>query len=178
MKWRPKLGPEWIGAEPLSGYAVLAFAVVLIAIFWFSFSRNQDCLMLGLDGTWYRTMFAYEAVDRLAYGQTGVDALSGNFDAWYPLSPGSLLPHVLAMPFGATPPGKVFIYVVYSAFLAFAIYAVARAVRAGPAVALAAGLSMAILAGAGLTHRLAQFYPLFEMNPYWFQNTGLRGRLS
>ena len=173
MKWRPNLGPEWTGTEPLSKRALLVFAIVLAAIFWFSFSRNQDCLMLGLDGTWYRTMFAYETVDRPSYSQTGVDALSGNFDAWYPLSPGFLLPHTLALPFSDTPPGKAFIYSVFSVFLAFAICVLARAIRTGPAVALAAGLSMAILAAAGLINRLAQLYPLFELNPYWFESTGL-----
>ena len=173
MKWHLNLGAQWTGAEPLSRRAALAFAILILGIFWFSFSNNQDCLMFGLDGTWYRTMFANEAVDRLAYGQTGVDALSGNFDAWYPLSPGFLLPHALAMPFRATPPGKTFIYVVFSAFLALAIYVLARAVRAGPAVALMAGLSMPILAGAGLIKRLALLYPLFQSNPYWFESTGL-----
>jgi hypothetical protein len=172
MNWRPNLGAQWTGTEPLSGRAVLAFAAVLLGIFWFSFSRNQDCLMFGLDGTWYRTMFANEAVDRLNYGQTGVDALSGNFDAWYPLSPGFLLPYALALPFGLTP-GKTFIYFVFAGFLAIAIYVLARAVRAGPAVALTAGLAMAIFAGAGLTNRLAQLYPLFELNPFWFENTAL-----
>ncbi len=172
MNWRPNFRAQWTGTEPLSRRAVLAFAIVIFGIFWFSFSGNQDCLMFGLDGTWYRTMFANEAVDRLAYGQTGVDALSGNFDAWYPLSPGFLLPHALAMLFG-TPPGKAFIYLVFAAFLASAIYALARAVRIGPAVALTAGLSMPILAGAGLIKRLALLYPLFQSNPYWFESTGL-----
>jgi hypothetical protein len=173
MNWRPNFDAQWTGAEPLSGRVALAFAIAMFAIFWFSFYHNQDCLMLGLDGTWYHTMFAYEAVDRLAYSQTGVDALSGNFDAWYPLSPVFLLPHALAMLFSATPPGKAFVYMVFGAFLASAIYVLARAVRAGPAIGLTAGLSMTILAGAGLINRVAQFYPLFELNPYWFESTGL-----
>jgi hypothetical protein len=173
MNWRPNLGSQWPGAEPLSGRAVLAFAIVTLGIFWFSFFRNQDCLMFGSDGAWYRTMFAYEAVNQLAYSQTGVDALSGNFDAWYPLSPGFLLPHALAMLVGATVPGKTFIYLVFGAFLAFCIYILARTVRTGAAIGLTAGLSMPILAGAGLINRLAQFYPLFQVNPYWFESTGL-----
>ena len=77
------------------------------------------------------------------------------------------------MLFSAQPPGKAFIYIVLSAFLALAIYVLARAVRTGPAIGLTAGLSMTILAGAGLINRVAQFYPLFELNPYWFESTGL-----
>ena len=173
MSWRSNFGSQWTGTEPLSGRTTLALALVTLGVFWFSFSGNQDCLMFGLDGTWYRTMFANEAVDRVTYGQTGVDALSGNFDAWYPLNPGFLLPHALAMLFGISAPGKTFIYVVFSVFLGSAIYLLARAVRVGPVVALTAGLLMPILAAPGFINRLAQLYPLFQLNPYWFESTGL-----
>jgi hypothetical protein len=171
MDWRSNFGSQWTGTEPLSGRAKLALAIVVLGIFWFSFSANQNCLMFGLDGIWHRTMFANEAVDRPAYGQTGVDALSGSFDAWYPIRPGLLLPYAMAMPFGA--PAKAFTYFVFSSFLALAIYLLARAVRIGPAVALTAGLAMPILAGAGLTDRGAVLFPLFQINPNWFQSTSL-----
>jgi hypothetical protein len=161
------------GAESLSARAAAAFAVVAVAIFCLSFWQNQVCLMLGLDGTWYRTMFTYEALDRPLFSQTGVDALSGNFDAWYPLSPEYLLPHALALLFGATPPPKPFIFVVFSAFLASAIYAVARSVQADRATALTAAFLMPILAAAGLAGGVAKFMPFFEVNPYWFQATAL-----
>lgn len=161
------------GAESLSGRAVAAVAVIAIAIFCLSFWQNQVCLMLGLDGTWYRTMFASEALDRPLFSQTGVDALSGNFDAWYPLSPEYLLPHALTLLFSATPPAKPFIFVVFSIFLASSIYVVARAVQADRATALTAAFLMPILAGAGLAGTTAQLFTLFEANPYWFQVTGL-----
>lgn len=160
------------GVEPLSGRAVAAFVVVAIAIFCLAFWQNQACLMLGLDGTWYRSMFAYEALDRPLFSQTGVDALSGNFDAWYPLSPEYLLPHALALPFGAAP-AKPFMFVVFSVFLASGIYAVARSVQADRATALTAAFLMPILAAAGLAGQTAAFMPFFENNPYWFQATGL-----
>src|SRR5579872_5951474 len=133
------------GAESLSGRVVAAFVVVAIAIFGLAFWQNQACLMLGLDGTWYRSMFAYEAFDRPLFSQTGVDALSGNFDAWYPLSPEYLLPHALALPFSAIPPAKPFIFVVFSIFLALAMYVVARSVQADRAAALTAAFLMPIL---------------------------------
>ncbi len=161
------------GAEFLSGRAVAAFAVIAIAIFCLSFWQNQVCLMLGLDGTWYRTMFAYEALDRPLFSQTGVDALSGNFDAWYPLSPEYLLPHALALLFSATPPPKPFIFVVFGIFLASSIYAAARSVQADRATALTAAFLMPILAAAGLAGGVAKFMPFFEVNPYWFQATAL-----
>ncbi len=161
------------GAESLSGRVVAAFVVVAIAIFGLAFWQNQACLMLGLDGTWYRSMFAYEAFNRPLFSQTGVDALSGNFDAWYPLNPEYLLPHALALLVGATPPAKPFIFVVFSVFLASAIYAVARAVQADRATALIAAFLMPILAAAGLAGQTATFMPFFENNPYWFQATGL-----
>ena len=164
------LKPE---AESLSGRAAAAFAVVVIAIFALSFWQNQACLMLGLDGTWYRSMFAYEALDRPLFSQTGVDALSGNFDAWYPLSAEYLLPHALALLFGVTSPAKPFMFVVFSVFLALAMYAVARAVQADRATALTAAFLMPILAAAGLAGQTAQLFTLFENNPYWFQTTGL-----
>jgi hypothetical protein len=164
------LKPE---AESLSACAIAAFAVVAIAILWLGFWQNQACLMHGLDGVWYRTMFDYEALDRPLFSQTGVDALSGNFDAWYPLSPEYLLPHALALPFSAVPPGKPFIFVVFSIFLAVAIYAVARSVGASRAAALTGGFLMPLLAGAGVGGSKAQFFSLFENNPYWFQATGL-----
>jgi len=161
------------GTDSLSGRAVAAFAAVAVAIFGLSFWQNQVCLMLGLDGTWYRSMFAYEALDRPLFSQTGVDALSGNFDAWYPLSPEYLLPHALALLFGSTSPAKPFIFVVFSVFLASAIYAVARSVQADRATAMTAAFLMPILAAAGLAGQTATFMPLFENNPYWFQVTGL-----
>jgi hypothetical protein len=161
------------GTETLSGRAVAAFAVATVAIFCLSFWQNQVCLMLGLDGVWYRTMFAYEALARPLFSQTGVDALSGNFDAWYPLSPEYLLPHALALLFGATAPTKPFIYVVFGVFLASSIYAVARSIQADRATALTAGFLMPILAGAGLAGTTAQLFSLFENNPYWFQASGL-----
>src|ERR1051326_8891422 len=129
--------------------------------------------MLGLDGTWYRSMFAYEALDRPLFSQTGVDALSGNFDAWYPLSAEYLLPHALALLFGVTSPAKPFMFVFFSVFLALAMYAVARAVQADRATALTAAFLMPILAAAGLAGQTAMVMPLFENNPYWFQATGL-----
>jgi len=161
------------GVEFLSGRAVAAFAIIAIAIFCLSFWQNQACLMIGLDGTWYRTMFAYEALDRPLFSQTGVDALSGNFDAWYPLSPEYLLPHSLTLLFGAGSPAKAFIYAVFGIFLASSIYAVARSIQADRATALTAGFLMPILVGAGLAGTTAQLFSLFENNPYWFQGTGL-----
>jgi hypothetical protein len=161
------------GVESLSVRAAAAFAVVGIAIFCLSFWQNQVCLMLGLDGIWYRTMFAYEALNRFPFSQTGVDALSGNFDAWYPLNPEYLLPHALALLFSAAAPAKSFIFVVFSIFLASAIYAVARSVQADRSVALTAAFLMPILAAAGLAGTTAKFMPFFENNPYWFQSTGL-----
>jgi hypothetical protein len=161
------------GADSLSGRAVAVFAIVAIAIFGLAFWQNQACLMLGLDGTWYRSMFAYEALDRPLFSQTGVDALSGNFDAWYPLNPEYLLPHALALLLGATSPAKPFILVIFSVFLASAIYAVARSVQADRASALTAAFLMPILAAAGLAGQTATFMPFFATNPYWFQATGL-----
>src|ERR1051326_2391807 len=101
--------------------------------------------MLGLDGTWYRSMFAYEALDRPLFSQTGVDALSGNFDAWYPLSPEYLLPHALALLFGVTSPAKPFFFFVFSFFWAPAFYAFPRWVQADRAPALTAAFLMPIL---------------------------------
>jgi hypothetical protein len=171
MQRRFDIGP--LKPESLSGRAVAAFAAIAIAIFCLSFWQNQACLMQGLDGAWYRTMFAYEAYDRPLFSQAGVDALSGNFDAWYPLSPEYLLPHALTLLFSATPPAKPFIFVVFSIFLGSAIYAVARSVQADRATALTAGFLMPLLAGAGLAGTKAQLFSLFENNPYWFQATGL-----
>jgi len=173
MNWRSTAGAVWSGTEPLSVGAACAFALLIFVLFVAGFSANQPCLMLGLDGTWYRTMFDYEAIDRAWFTQTGVDALSGNFDAWYPLRPEFLLPHSLGLLFGSTAPSKTFIFVVFSTFLATAIYAVARCIGTGRATALTAALLMPILAGAGLADGVAQLYPLFEANPYWFQSTGL-----
>ena len=161
------------GTETLSGRAVAAFAAAMVAIFCLSFWQNQVCLMLGLDGVWYRAMFAYEAADRLPFSQTGVDALSGNFDAWYPLNPEYLLPHALALLFSATAPAKPLIFVVFSSFLAVSIYAVGRSVQADLATALTAGFLMPILGAAGLAGGVAELYPLLEANPYWFQSIGL-----
>lgn len=173
MILRPDERALWSGTEPLSRGATLLGALALLCVFYFSFSHNENCLMLGLDGSWYRAMFAYEAGDRIPFTQTGVDALSGSFDAWYPLRPEYLLPHAMTLPFASGAPSKSFIYVVYSVFLALSIYVVARTVDAGRAVALAAGLLMPILAAAGFLDHVAQLFPLFEANPYWFQSTGL-----
>ena len=170
---RSKISQLWAGAEPLSGWPALAFAALLPIVFYLGFSANQPCLMLGLDGTWYRTMFAYEALDRAPFTQTGVDALSGSFDAWYPLQREFLLPHALMLPFSSVAPGKVFIFVIFSMLLAAAIYALARSVQVGRAPALAAAVAMPVLAGAGLADGVAKFFPLFEANPYWFQSTAL-----
>jgi hypothetical protein len=164
---------RWTGAEPLSIPATLSFAIGFLGIVWFSFSQNEHCLMTGLDGNWYRVMFANEMVARAPFTQTGVDALSGNFDAWYPLRPEYLLPHALALPFGLPSFDKTYIYVLYSGLLALAIYLVARTLRTGRAVALAAGLLTCILAAPGFVDHLAQLFPLWQQNPYWFQNTAL-----
>lgn len=104
------------GAESLPRFALAVFAIVAVAIFCLSFWQNQACLMLRLDGTWYRTMFAYEALDRPLFSQTGVDALSGNFDAWYPLSPELLLPHALTLLFSTAQPAKPFILLSSASF--------------------------------------------------------------
>ena len=168
-----KIDQLWAGAEPLSGRAALGFAILVPAVFYLGFSTNEPCLMLGLDGNWYRTMFAYEAVDRAPFVQTGVDALSGNFDAWYPLRPELLLAHSVALLLGIAIPNKAFIFVVFSMFLAAAIYVLGRSIQAPRAIALTAALLMPILAAAGLSKSVAQFFPLFEANPYWFQSTAL-----
>ncbi len=172
MIWRQNDGALWTGAEPVSRSATLLGALAILGVFYFSFSHNEHCLMLGLDGSWYRAMFGYETGDRTPFTQTGVDALSGSFDAWYPLRPEYLLPHAAALPFASAAPSKSFIYVILSAFLTLSMYVVAHTVGAGRAVALAAGLLMPILAAAGFIDHIAQLYPLFEANPYWFQSTG------
>jgi hypothetical protein len=161
------------GMEFLSVRAAATFTAAAVALFCLSFWENQPCLMLGLDGAWYRTMFASEAIDRLPYSQLGVDPLSGSFDAWYPLNPEYLLPHALKLLFNPSPPGKPFIFVVFSIFLASSIYAVARSVQADRAAAMTAGFLMPILAAAGLAGTTAELYPLLEANPYWFQSIGL-----
>src|SRR5579862_8018724 len=149
---------EQINAEPVSRRAILIAFVLLIGCLYFSFSHNEKCLMLGLDGTWYRLLFPQEALDRVAFAQTGVDALSGSFDAYYPLQREYLLPSAIAALFTDALPSKGFIYFVYATFLLLSIYGLGRAVGVERPIAMLAGFSMAIFAPPGIVDHLSLFY--------------------
>jgi hypothetical protein len=151
----------------------MLWLLAIVALLGFTFWHNQQCLSAGLDGTWYRVMLGYEAIDRPAFAQTGVDALSGSFDAYYPLQREYLLPSALSLLFADRVPGVAMTYFVYGIFLVLAIYAVGRAAGFERPIALAAGFLMTILAPPGLINYPSQLYHLFELNPHWSETTGL-----
>ena len=156
-----------------SSRAALLWFLAIAVLLLFTFTHNEHCLSSGFDGEWYRVMFDYEALDRTPFAQTGVDALSGSFDAYYPLQREYLLPNAIAMLLGEPQLSRGATYFAYSLALLLAIYAVGRAVGVERPVALTGGFLMVILAPPGFVNYPSQFYHLFELNPQWFETTTL-----
>lgn len=158
--------------ESISGRASVLWLVGIALVLLFTFTHNRQCLSAGLDGTWYRVMFGYEAVDRVPFTETGVDAVAGSFDAYYPLQREYMLPSAIALLLGEPQLDRGMTYFVYSLILVAAIYALGRAVGVERGVALTGAVIMAVLAPPGLANRPSQLYHLFQLNPHWFQTTG------
>jgi hypothetical protein len=162
-----------MGAElpsSLSRWITAAVLVLCCAELFYSFAANKTCLMLGLDGNWYLTILHQEALGRQPFSQLGVDALTGNFDAYYPLQREYLLPTALTMAVGGGIPSKVFFYDTYAVLLLLAVYACGRAIGFGRPIAVGAGFLMASFALPGMANSIANFYPLFQANVFWSQS--------
>jgi hypothetical protein len=153
-------------ARLLAAAALLICAAALVA----AFAANRSCLMIGQDGAWYHAMLEQDAVSRPPFADTGVDALSGSFDAYYPLRRAYLLPTALTMAAGGGIPSRAFFYQVYGVLLLLSVFAVGRATGFATPVAIAAGFLMASFAPPGIVRSLSQFFPLFELNPFWSQS--------
>lgn len=152
---------------------MLLLFLVAIAIFHFSFYHNQTCLQIGNDGAAYRTYLDQQAIDRQPFTQTGVDALQGSFDAYYPLFLDYLLPSALLRPWIHSNPDKAATYFIFAIFLLIALSTAGCAVGLDPDAAFLGGFLIGILGLPGIVHRFSQLQTNFHLNPYWSQDVGL-----
>jgi hypothetical protein len=114
----------WSAADINLWTVAICFAIALLILFAI-FSGNRACLLMGLDGTAWVSMFDTQEMARAPFSQTGAEPLQGGFDAYYPAFREFAIPSLLAMPFSAAGASKVATYVIYAALMIIATYALA-----------------------------------------------------
>jgi hypothetical protein len=156
-------------ASLLSVRVTLGLFFASLFLLYLCFAYNEDCLLHDMDGTAWIVLFQAEELGRHPFAQTGVDPFQGNFDAFYPTYREYLLPSALALATGDALSGKTATYLIYAALLMIGSYVVARTVQIDRAPALLGSFLLPLLAFPSFYHRLAQFFPLFELNPHLSQ---------
>ncbi len=153
--------------------AILALVVAVLAVLYFSFASNEDCLEIGIDGALFAQYIDQQSIDRTSFTQTGVDALRGGFDAYYPLMREYLLPDALTQLFTGRVPGKTLTYFLYTPLIIFAVFVLARVLAVSWAVGLLAGFLFSILGLPGVVHHFGQLQGNLHLNPHWSEDISL-----
>jgi hypothetical protein len=159
--------------EAFSRSTTAMLLLIFLAILYFSFAQNTDCLLYGLDGALWRIMLQAQTTYRSLFTQTGVDPFQGSFDAWYQDRPEFLLPSGLGLLLTGSIPSNVVTYFVYGVFLFVAMYTFARTMRFEQPVCLLSGFLLPTLALPTLVHTNATLYGLFNVNPHISQIVSL-----
>src|SRR5262245_30621251 len=160
-------------ASLLSVRVTLGLFFALLFVLYLCFAYNQDCLLHDMDGTAWIVLFQGQELGRNPFTQTGVDPFGGNFDAFYPIYQEYLLPSALALVSGDALSGKTATYLIYAVLMMIGSYVVARTVQIDRAAALLGSFLLPLMAFPTFYHRLAQFFPLFEINPHLSQVVSL-----
>src|SRR3974390_1007090 len=120
----------WQATQPTDNLGLrstLFFLVCFAALLWLGLSHNKVCLLNDLDGETWKITIQSQVENRASFTFTGVDALQGNFDAWYPTYGEYLVPVALSNLLGLNPYGPLgdtFLYFTYAALLLIATYLV------------------------------------------------------
>ena len=157
----------------LSVRVTLGLFFASLFVLYLCFAYNEDCLLHDLDGTAWIVDFQAEELGRNPFTQTGVHPFEGNFDAFYPTYREYLLPSALALVSGDALSGKTATYLVYAVLMMIGSYVVARTVQIDRAAALLGSFLLPLMAFPTFYHRIAQFFPLFELNPHLSQVVSL-----
>jgi hypothetical protein len=160
-------------SETVSHGATALILLIFLGILYFSFAKNENCLLFGLDGMTWRIMLHAQTVYRSLFTQTGVDPFQGSFDSWFPDRPEFLLPSGLGLLFTGSVPNTVVTYFVYGAFLLCTAYSLARTIGFVRPVALLGAFLLPIFALPGLVHTDATLYGLFNVVPHASQVVSL-----
>jgi hypothetical protein len=150
-----------------------ALLLLMLGVLYFSFTRNDSCLLYGLDGNGWTITLSAQAANRTPFSQTGVDALEGSFDAYFPLFVEYLVPSVLTDVAAHAMPGKALTYFGYAVFLFFAAYIIARCIGMETFTALLGGFLLPVMGLPVFYAHGSVLYVLYDLNPHMSEIIGL-----
>jgi hypothetical protein len=153
--------------------ATAAFCLAFLALLYFSFAANEECILWQKDGTWWiiqgKTQLAY----RPLFSQVGVEPFEGSFDSYHPVFREYLLaPALTWLLFDSYPPKAMNVFV-YAAFLLLAAYSLARTVAIDRPTALLGAFLLPLLAFPAFVGEPSRFIYLFSLAPDIAQIVGL-----
>ncbi len=148
---------------------VLVCALLGALSLGYAMNVNKACFEIQQDGAGWQTYLDYQSRDRAPFTQTGVDALQGSFDAYYPLINDYTIPGAIYRLLGRPAPGPLGTYAIYVAVMIGAIFLVAVYFQVSSATALLGALIAGFFFPPLIVHHFALTFRFFHLNPHWMQ---------
>ena len=154
-------------------HATFLFCLAFMAILYFSFASNQECILWEKDGTTWGIQGRTQLEYRPLFSQVGVEPFEGSFNSYYPVFREYLLATGLMRFLFNSYPDKTVTVFIYAVFLLLAAYSLARTIGIDRSAALLGAFLLPLFAFPGFVGETSRFYQLFSLTPDPSQIVGL-----